>query len=105
MHGLATLVEHGLSLDVQRFHHCVDLRVVPPLCPLAVSPADFSHTAELVSRGYASTASWLAAGCPDAAALLPRTTTAKWARGRRPADPKGGGERRRRHGPGRSGAG
>lgn len=70
LHGLATLVQHGLWLDVQRFHQSVDLRVVPPPCPLAVSPADFSHTAELLSRGYDSAASWLAAGCPDASAAL-----------------------------------
>ncbi|GAC1609949.1 MAG: patatin-like phospholipase family protein [Mycobacteriales bacterium] len=70
LHGLATLVEHGLFLDVQRFQHAVDLRVAPPLCPLAVSPADFSHAGQLLSRGYASTVSCLAAGCPDATASL-----------------------------------
>lgn len=70
LHGLTTLVEHGLALDVARYRDRVDLKVVPPLCPLAVSPADFTHTVELLRRGYASTAGWLAAGCPDTSAVL-----------------------------------
>lgn len=64
LHGITLLVEHGLAVDVQRFHDTVQLRVAPPLCPLTVSPADFSHTAELLHRGYTSTADWLTAGCP-----------------------------------------
>ncbi|MHB1487744.1 MAG: patatin-like phospholipase family protein [Acidimicrobiales bacterium] len=70
LQGLSTLVEHRLVSDAERLHDSVELRVVPPLCPLDVSPADFSHTAELLQRGYASTAGWLAAGCPDVRAML-----------------------------------
>jgi NTE family protein len=35
------------------------LRVVPPLCPLSVSPTDFSQAAQLVQRAYQSTEAWL----------------------------------------------
>lgn len=72
LQGLSMLVEHRLALDAERLHDSVDLRVVPPLCPLKVSPADFSHAAALLQDGYTSTAHWLDTGCPDARkALLP----------------------------------
>lgn len=41
------------------------LPVVPPLCPLAVPPADFDHADELVDRAWESTGRWLADGAPD----------------------------------------
>lgn len=70
LQGLSTLVQHRLAQDAQRWHHGLELRVVPPLCPLAVSPVDFSHSGELIEQAYLSTRSWLAAGCPDASASL-----------------------------------
>lgn len=40
------------------------VRLVPPLCPLAVAPHDFSRSGELIERATASTAAWLAFGAP-----------------------------------------
>ena len=70
LHGLTLLVQHGLALDVERYGHGTAIHVAPPLCPLDVSPADFSHSEELIARGRASTAAWLAASCPAAPGLL-----------------------------------
>lgn len=61
LHGLTVLVQHRLAADVGRYENVVDLRVVPPLCPVTVSPADFSQTSELIERTRTSTESWLAA--------------------------------------------
>ncbi len=70
LQGLTLLVQHGLALDLDRYRHDIEVHVAPPLCPLAVSPADFSHSAELIARAHTSTAAWLAAACPvDRAAL------------------------------------
>ena len=37
----------------------VDLRVIPPVCPLDVSPADFSHGGELIELARAGASHWL----------------------------------------------
>jgi NTE family protein len=63
LQGLTVLVQHRLAADVCRYEPRVDLRVVPPLCPIAVSPADFGQTGELIDRARAATETWLAA--PD----------------------------------------
>jgi len=34
--------------------------VVPPLCPLVVSPYDFSRTADHIARAIQTTDAWLA---------------------------------------------
>ncbi|HVA53375.1 MAG TPA: patatin-like phospholipase family protein [Acidimicrobiales bacterium] len=70
MQGLSILVQHRLAQDAMRWHHGVELRVVPPLCPIEVSPIDFSHSGELIEFAYRSTSAWLAAGCPDLSSSL-----------------------------------
>ena len=39
-----------------------EIVVAPPLCPLAVSSYDFSHTGSLIDRAAAATAEWLGDG-------------------------------------------
>lgn len=36
--------------------------MLPPLCPVSVSPIDFSRSAELIERGHRATRAWLADG-------------------------------------------
>jgi NTE family protein len=62
LHALTLLIArqllhelNGLSADIEYF-------VVPPLCPLLGSPADFSQTTALIDRAAESTRSWLAEG-------------------------------------------
>lgn len=62
MQSITLMVHQRLSTDVGRYQGTVDLRVAPPLCPLSVSPMDFTHTRELIDRAYASTSRWLQAG-------------------------------------------
>jgi NTE family protein len=47
---------------IQYFSRERDVRVVPPLCPMEVSPLDFNHTAELIQRAEAQTRDWLRHG-------------------------------------------
>ncbi|MEW6683339.1 MAG: patatin-like phospholipase family protein [Nitrospirota bacterium] len=62
LQALALMIGWRLALDVQRFEQQCRLHVVPPLCPLDVSPADFGRAAELIHRSYESTVRWLTSG-------------------------------------------
>lgn len=62
MHALSLLVIRQLIVDLQRYAQTAQIVVVPPLCPLDVSPYDYSHGAELIARAAASTRAWIAAG-------------------------------------------
>jgi len=59
LQAITLLVQQRLAADVAHYRDDVDLRVLPALCPLAVSPVDFSHTGELIDRAHASAARWL----------------------------------------------
>jgi NTE family protein len=54
LQALARLVEQRLESEIAGYRDVADIRVVPAIQPLAVSPADFSRTRELIERGYAS---------------------------------------------------
>jgi len=62
LHGLNILIARQLANAVQRYQDVAEIRVVPPLCPLAVSPYDFAAVGELIERAEASTRDWLAHG-------------------------------------------
>src|SRR6201997_996186 len=72
LHALTLAINQRLAVDVARFEEDVDVRVIPPLCPTRINPADFSHSAELIDRAHAITRKWLAARHPvtGQAALL-----------------------------------
>lgn len=59
LHALTLAVNQRLAIDVARFESRVDLRVIPPLCPIRVSPADFSQSAQLIERSHDATRQWL----------------------------------------------
>ena len=59
LQSLTLLLAQGLARDVERFESSVDLMVLPPLCPLDVSPVDFSHTGELIERARVTSGDWL----------------------------------------------
>ncbi len=62
LHGLTLLIARQLIIDIERFNGMVRLHVVPPLCPLKSTPADFSAAAELIERAAESTRTWLDSG-------------------------------------------
>ncbi len=59
LQALSFLTQQRLIHDVSVYADQVDLHVIPPLCPLSVSSADFSHAAELIGRARSATARWL----------------------------------------------
>ena len=54
LQALARMVAQRLESEVAAYRDAADITVIPPLEPMAVSPADFSHTAELIEHGYES---------------------------------------------------
>ena len=60
LHAVTLMIHQRLSLDVERYAETVDLRVVPPLCPISVAPTDFSQADDLIQRAYEHTVDWLA---------------------------------------------
>jgi NTE family protein len=62
VHALTLLVEQRLALDVAATRDEVELIVLPPLCPLPVSSADFRFARWLIDRSRSSTGRWLDAG-------------------------------------------
>ena len=59
LHALTLTINARLASDIEQFEPEIELRVVPPLCPVTVSPVDFSHSAQLIDRAYESTCHWL----------------------------------------------
>jgi NTE family protein len=68
LQALSLLSQQQLIGEVERYAGPARLRVLPPLCPLKVSAADFSHADELISRARTASGSWIDRGGPD----LPR---------------------------------
>ena len=62
MHALDLLVVRQLLNDIERFRPQVELHVVPGLCPLDVSPYDYSASELLIGRAAESTKNWLSGG-------------------------------------------
>ena len=72
LHGLNLTVNQRLAVDVARYEREVDVRVIPPLCPIRTSPADFTQSAELIVRSHDGAHDWLSSSHPHLgqAALL-----------------------------------
>lgn len=57
--ALTLLIQQRLIVEVELMAPTADIRVLPPLCPLAVSASDFRHTDELIDRARVATTEWL----------------------------------------------
>lgn len=64
LHGLALTVNQRLAVEIRHYEQTVDLRVIPPPCMIRVSPADFSQSADLITRTHESTRTWLTTSHP-----------------------------------------
>ena len=62
LHAATLAIHQRLALDVGRYAGSVDLRVVPPLCPISVTPTDFSQAGDLIRRAREHTRLWLERG-------------------------------------------
>jgi len=61
-HALTLLIARQMTHDLARLAGSVEVHTAPPLCPLNVSPFDFSQTETLISRAMVQTRAWLIAG-------------------------------------------
>ncbi len=62
LHSLNILIARQVSNDVRRFRTMVEIVVVPPLCPLGVSPYDFDAAGKLIDRAEQATEEWIQNG-------------------------------------------
>jgi NTE family protein len=70
IHAVGLMVQRRLVLEVASRDYAVPVHLIPPPCPIDVSPVDFSMTEELIERAATGTRQWLANGRPDAMPLL-----------------------------------
>jgi NTE family protein len=62
LHAITLMIAHQLVMDLERCGGKAEIVTVPPLCPLAVSPYDFSRAGELIERSAEQTRRWLQKG-------------------------------------------
>jgi NTE family protein len=62
MHALTLLIEQRLIVEVAHLADRAEVIVLPPLCPLSVSPVDFRSGERLMSHAHDATDEWLDAG-------------------------------------------
>ncbi|MGO4280753.1 MULTISPECIES: patatin-like phospholipase family protein [Cupriavidus] len=61
LNALSLLVARQLVHDLERWADHAHIAVVPPLCPLDVSPYDYTRCGELIDRAAEATVAWLRA--------------------------------------------
>jgi len=61
LNALSLLVARQLVHDLERWAGHAHIAVVPPLCPLDVSPYDYTRCGELIDRAAEATVAWLRA--------------------------------------------
>jgi len=62
MHALTLLISNQMERDLRLLEGKVDVHVAPHLCPLDVSPFDFTRSGELIERAAEVTRTWLESG-------------------------------------------
>ncbi len=70
LHALARIVEQKLDAEVEANRAAADIHVLPALDIADVSPADFSHTKELIDWGYKAARRYLS-GAANGRSVLP----------------------------------
>lgn len=59
LHAMSLVVMQRLLLEVELLRDRAQLVILPPPCPLTIPPIDFSHTDELIRRGYEDASDYL----------------------------------------------
>jgi NTE family protein len=72
LHALNLLIAQRMILDVERYGDVVDLRIVPPLCPVKTGAHDFSRIGALIDRAVSSTTQWIERGGLDTSGVPPQ---------------------------------
>jgi NTE family protein len=71
LHALARFVEQRLEAEALAYRHAADILMLPTEDSLAVSPADFSRTQDLIKLAYRSSRRYLAATASRPPAMKP----------------------------------
>jgi NTE family protein len=69
LHALTLLINWQLIHELERCPEHIDVHVVPTLCPLAVSPFDFTAARSLIERAAQSSQQWIDDGGLERRAL------------------------------------
>lgn len=79
LHAVALLIQQRLERETASRTYPVPVHLIPPPCPITVTPMDFSQSVSLIERARAGTTQWLANGQPYALPLLghPHKTSSK----------------------------
>ena len=62
LHAITLMIAWQLMRELELIPESVDVHLVPTLCPLAVSPFDFSASHELIERAAESSKKWIEEG-------------------------------------------
>jgi NTE family protein len=62
LHAITLLIANQIVRDLKELAGKVDISIVPSLCPLDVSPYDFSSAAQLIERAADNTRKWIEGG-------------------------------------------
>lgn len=62
LNAISLLTHHRLVDDIERHRDDTQLIVLPPPCPLDITPVDFSHADTLIDRGLADARDFLDSG-------------------------------------------
>ena len=81
LHSLTLLIAQRLIHEIAgSAAELSTIKILPPLCPLAVSAADFRHAAQLIARARRTSLEWISSGdidLPARSGSSPCTTTAR----------------------------
>jgi NTE family protein len=62
LHAITLMIAWQLRHELENVPADIDVHLVPTLCPLAVSPFDFSASRSLIERAVQSTTAWIDGG-------------------------------------------
>jgi NTE family protein len=62
LHAITLMIAWQLMHELERLPEAIEVHLVPALCPLAVSPFDFSAARELIERAAQSSKKWIEEG-------------------------------------------
>jgi NTE family protein len=65
LHSLTLLIAQRLIHEIAGLEGAAEIKVLPPLCPLTVSAADFGHAAQLIARARRTCLQWIGSGDID----------------------------------------
>ena len=69
LHAITLMINWQLIYELERMPEDVEVHLVPTLCPLAVSPFDFTASEALIERAARSSQTWIDAGGLERRAL------------------------------------